>query len=220
MQAHLAVPESLLRSAAVCQWEQFLHGHFGRQWLRKKVCSYVPLDSCEGPGRWTCLPKEKVSSYTKLFSKPFREGFSHWVITGTRGRSATELPLAQHCTTNPWSFSTLVSTWHLLSSLAFMAVCIDTSSNYVFQGALLNNCKDIYFPGEEVDLPQVFAVTFWLLTNLSVICLEGKLLQRPFHLLFKSNFLKALLHSLWIFTSSVTDDGISRTSSVTSLIRK
>lgn len=93
-------------------------------------------------------------------------------------------------------------------------------TNYLFQEASLNNCKGIYFPGEIVELPHVFAVTFSFLKNLSVICLEAKFLQCLFHLLFKSNFLKALLHYLWTFTSSVSHDQICRIFSITSLIRK
>lgn len=58
----------------------------------------------------------------------------------------------------------LLSMWHLLFSLAFMAVCVDVYKLFwimCFIESSLNNYKDIYFPGKIVELPQVFAMTFW-----------------------------------------------------------
>lgn len=215
MQAHLAVPDSLLRSAALCQWEQFLHEHFGRQQLRKKVCwSHWTLGKVLGDG---LVSQRRKSHLTHSYSPSLLELFPlnpnriqgkicHWTVT------ATVLPIhgvSPHLCPCDTCFSPLLS-W----------LCGLMYTNYLFQEASLNNCKDIYFPGEIVELPHVFAVTFSFLTNLSVICLEAKFLQCLFHLLFKSNFLKALLHYLWTFTSSVSHDQICRIFSITSLIRK
>lgn len=70
---------------------------------------------------------EEVSFYTKVFSKSFGSRCSHSIITRTRERCATELllHLVQHCTTYPWTFSTLRPMQHLLFSLAFVAVMVD-----------------------------------------------------------------------------------------------